>query len=368
MPLDDKSNLEIGWKSSQVITDNALNFSIKNNKTWENDALRSNTFEYSENIHAGYLNLNRNLGKFSVQAGLRAEYTISDGYSETLDQRNKREYFNFFPSLSASYKASEKHNFSVAYSRRIDRPSYDQLNPFIFFLDQYTFEKGNPFLNPQFTNSFSGTYTFMNSSMLQVSYSKTTDAMMDIFEQDNASQSTYVTNANLNEFENVSLTLSTPIPIQKWWMMNLNLTGFHNAIRSPFSEGGQIDNAQFSYNFNINNNISLPWDLKMEVNFNYQSPTVWALFEIEPMYGTSFGLSKSFGKLNVRTSGSDIFNTRQFATKVRQGDIDSDVTNRWESRVFRLNLSYSFGNQNVKSSRRRNTASDDLQQRANKGN
>jgi len=367
--LDDKSKLEIGAKSSSVKTDNTLKTNTKEgDRNWAIDPTRSNQFEYTEEIHAGYINLSRQFGKLSLQGGLRAEYTISDGYSETLDKRNKREYFNFFPSLSMSYKPSKNHSFSFSYSRRVDRPNYDHLNPFIFYLDQYTFQKGNPFLNPQFTNSFSGTYTFQEASMIQVSYSKTTDAIMDIFEQDNENQTTLVTNDNLSKFENMSITFSTPLPIRKWWMMNLNLTGFNNQIRSPFSDGNQIDKTQWSYNLNVTNNFDLPLKTKMEVSFAYRSPTVWALFEIKPMYSTDLGLSKSFGKLKARFSVSDIFNTRQFATKIRQGDIHSDIKNKWETRVMHLNLSYNFGNKNVKTSKRRKTASEELQNRANQHN
>ncbi len=364
-PLGKELQLEVGGKLSRVATDNDLDFSTIAEGERITDTLRSNRFMYDENITAGYVNLNKKWGdNWNVQLGVRGEHTYSQGQSLTLDSLVQRDYFNLFPSASASYTIPEQHSFSLSYSRRIDRPNYGNLNPFEFFLDRFTFQRGNPFLNPQYTNAFAFTYGLKNAVFLTLNYNHTTDAITDVLEQENADQTTFQTTVNLNQIKNYSANLSTSLPVAQWWMANLNLTAFYNDVLSPYSEGGVIDNSQFSYVLRAQNTLSLPKEFKLEVTGFYQSPLIWGMFEVGHQYQIDLGLVKEFGRLRAQASLNDIFNWRQNPVTIRQGDISVDVVNKWETRVFQLNLSYRFGNQKVKKARRRGTASDDLQQRA----
>lgn len=363
--LGKELQLEVGSKLSRVATDNDLDFSTLSDGERITDTLRSNRFTYDENITAGYVNLNKKWGdQWNAQAGVRLEHTFSEGQSVTLDSLVQRNYFNLFPSASASYTIPEQHSFSLSYSRRIDRPNYGNLNPFEFFLDRFTFQRGNPFLNPQYTNAFAFTYGLKNAVFLTLNYNHTTDAITDVLEQENANQTTFQTTTNLNRIKNYSANLSTSLPVAQWWMANLNLTAFYNDVLSPYSEGGVIDNSQFSYVLRAQNTLSLPKEFKLEVTGFYQSPLIWGMFEVGHQYQIDLGLVKDFGRLRAQASLNDIFNWRQNPVTIRQGDISVDVVNKWETRVFQLNLSYRFGNQKVKKARRRGTASDDLQQRA----
>jgi len=358
--------LEAGLKSSKVSTDNTLDFNHLVDEQLVNDTSRSNQFQYDETIHAAYLNLSKKFNdSWQMQAGLRGEYTSSLGYSVTLDSTAEREYFNLFPSASVSYKMSDSHNFSASYSRRIDRPNYGNLNPFEFFLDRFTFERGNPFLNPQYTNAYAFNYAYKSAVFLTLNYNQTIDAITEVLEQDEASQTTYQTNVNLDKRVNYSANIAAPLPVSQWWMLNLNLTGFYNIVESPFSEGDQIDKSQLSYMARAQNTFSLPGDVKLEVMGMYLSPQLWGVFEIGEQYQVDAGISKTFGKLKVQASLDDVFNMRKNKVNIVQGDIDTRVQNKWESRIFMLNLSYRFGNDKVKQARKRGTASDDLQQRAN---
>jgi len=357
--------LEAGLKSSRVATDNDLDFNTLENEVLVNDTDRSNRFQYDENIHAAYLNLSKKFNdQFSAQAGVRAEYTASDGYSVTLDSTAQRQYFNLFPSASVAYAINDQHNLSFSYSRRIDRPNYDNLNPFEFFLDRFTFERGNPFLNPQYTDAFALNYGFKNAVFLTLNHNRTQDAMTQVLEQDEAGQTTYQTTMNLDDQRHYSANIAAPLPLTSWWVLNLNLTGFYNTITSSFSEG-EVDKQQFSYMARAQSSFSLPGDFKLELMGMYMSPQLWGIFEIREMYQVDLGVSKSLGKLKIQASVDDIFNVRDNEVYVMQGDINTKVRNKWESRVFRINLSYTFGNDKVKQARRRNTASDDLRQRAN---
>ncbi len=365
LPLSNGVNLEMGAKTSFVNTDNTLAATIKQENQWLPDASRSNQFTYEENINAAYVNANKKLGKWSLQGGLRLENTNFNGYSTTLKQRNQQDYLSLFPSASISYSPNDKNKFSVSYSRRIDRPTYSNLNPFIMYLDKYTYNKGNPFLNPQFTNTVGMTYGYNNFLFLTLNYSRTDQSMSQILGIDLEKQATYQTMTNLSLSENYSANISAPIPVAKWWLMNLNLTSFYNQNELPQNR----ILSQLSYLGNITNIFTLPASFKFEVMSFYQSPTIFSTFEMEAQYKIDLGLSKSFlnNQLRLKASFTDIFNTMQFKAKTEQPNLNNQVLAKWETQVFRINLTYVFGNKEMKASRKRNTASDDLLERANQG-
>jgi hypothetical protein len=366
LPLNNGINLEMGAKTGFVNTDNTLDATLKENGQWTPDVNRSNTFEYSENINAVYLNGNKKLNKqWNVQAGLRLEHTNFEGYSPTMNQRNKQDYVSLFPSMSVSYSPNDKNKVSVSYSRRIDRPSYSNLNPFIMYLDKYTYNKGNPFLNPQFTNTIGMTYGYNNFLFLSLNYSRTDQSMSQVLGVDLERQAGFQTMANLNLSENYSANISAPIPVAKWWLVNLNLTSFFNRNELPQDK----ILSQLAFQSNVTNIINLPYNIKFEVMGFYQSPMVYSVFEMEQQYKVDLGLSTSFmnNQLRLKASFTDLFNTFQFKAKTNQPNINNDVTAKWETQIFRINATYTFGNKEMKPNRRRTTSSEDLQQRANDG-
>ncbi|MCA6364581.1 MAG: TonB-dependent receptor [Bacteroidetes bacterium] len=148
-PINEKFKLEAGMKSSSVKTDNSLVFDILQNNSWQKDTTRSNNFIYTENIHAAYSQFYADWGKLQLQLGLRYEYTQTDANSPTTGERQTRKYGNLFPSIFLTHTLNEKHNITYSLTRRINRPEYDDLNPFRMYLDQYTYRVGNPFLQPE---------------------------------------------------------------------------------------------------------------------------------------------------------------------------------------------------------------------------
>lgn len=361
--------LEAGLKTSAVRTDNDLDFRTFAGDDFVRDSLRSNRFLYQEDINAAYANINKKWGeRWQTQLGLRGEHTYSNGYSVTLDSTVQRNYFNLFPSASVSYTVENQHSLSASYSRRIDRPNYGNLNPFEYFLDRFTFQRGNPFLNPQYTDAYGMTYGYKNAVYFTLNYNDTKDAITQVLEQDEANQTTYQTTVNLNRIKNYSLNVTAPLPVTDWWMLNANLTGYYNDIQSSFSEGGEIAKSRISYTAQAQNTFSLPGEVKFEVTGFYRSPMLWGLFEFGPQYQVDMGFSKTLGKLRLQASLDDVFNIRENKIIVQQGDIDTTIRSKWESRVFRINLSYRFGNEKIQQARRRNTASDELQERAGGNN
>src|SRR5690606_17558602 len=130
--------LELGAKASHVKSDNELRFYETADGVKMPDAKRSNHFIYKENIYAAYTNVSATLSdKWVVQGGLRAEYTDNKGFSVTKKLRDNDDYLNFFPTVFLQQKISDNYQIGYKYSRRINRPNYQSLNPFIFFLDPF---------------------------------------------------------------------------------------------------------------------------------------------------------------------------------------------------------------------------------------
>ncbi|MFK7775842.1 MAG: TonB-dependent receptor [Saprospiraceae bacterium] len=357
-------NLELGAKLSMVTTDNDTKFEALENGNWENQTNRSNNFVYDENVMAAYANVSKSFGKINIQAGLRMEHTNSEGNSVTLESSVPREYTDFFPSLSLSHTIGEKHSLSYNYSRRINRPSYQDLNPFIGYLDDYTFSIGNPLLNPQYSNSFGVNYGFGNSFFVSANYSRTKDAITEVIEQFSSENKTFQTTINLDNYNSASLTLSKSIPWKEIGVTRINLTSFYNDFQSSIPSG-TLDNQNVAYHIYIGNEFNLPADIVFELSGTYQSNVTFGMFDIKPQYGLDLGFSKEILKGNgsVKIGVDDIFYTRRNEVFVRQDDIILDVFQRNDTRRVKASFKYKFGNNKLKGVRRRSSATEDEKSR-----
>ena len=174
-----KGKLGVGFKLSYINTDNVFDFFNQVNGQNILNTDQSNQFEYQENINAAYINFNRKLGKWNLQFGLRVENTDSDGIltsqQENDDDRVQRNYTDYFPSGGLTYQMNRKNQFALTYSRRIQRPNYQSLNPFEYQLDELSFSKGNPFLQPQYTNNIKLSHTYNYRLTTSISYSYISD-------------------------------------------------------------------------------------------------------------------------------------------------------------------------------------------------
>jgi iron complex outermembrane receptor protein len=368
-PLGKTMKLEAGMKFSYVATNNDLrsDSTLKNN--WVADLSRTNLYKYTENINAGYVNFSKSWKKTSLQVGVRTEQTNSKGDSKDSTNISKiisRNYLDWFPSAFLNHEFSDKHSLGLNYSRRIDRPSYDDLNSFQQILNAYTYQQGNPNLKPQYTNSYELSYTYNKKYNATLGYSLTTDAMVEVPEQNGVK--TFITRDNLAEQTNYSLNINAPFTIAKWWSMNNNITAFYLGFKTNTTKLS-VDNGQFAGNGNSINTFMLSKTVKMEGTFNYQSPLTYGLFHIRSQYAFDAGISKSFAekRANLKFSVSDVFNTRKQNLTVRQGNINFDVFQKNETRVARLTFTYNFGNSKIQS-RRHQSGADDEKSRVKSGN
>jgi hypothetical protein len=360
-----KDKFETGIKSSYVASDNNMTFEVKFDD-WTKDPARSNQFKYTENINAAYLNYGGKLGaKTQYQLGVRAEHTHSIGNSVTLNDVRDRNYINLFPSIFLSRQVDSSNVLNFSYSRRIDRPDYQSLNPFEFYLDPYTFQRGNPNLRPQFTHSVQLTHVYKSFLNTSISYSRIKDLIANDIPMQIASENkTYVTSANLDNQDNVNLTISAPIPVNEWWTVQANFTGTYNHYKTYYLDA-LLDIEQFSWNTFVNNQFTLPNGWSAEVSGWYTSKNVYGLFVAKPMGMLNAGIQKKIldKRGTIRLNANDIFWTNKFNATTNFKDMNFSVRSLWPSRQIRVTFTYRFGNQNMKGARQRNTGADELQQR-----
>ena len=378
-PLKNGTRIEAGFKSSYVNSDNLVDYKRLFRGEWKQDS-RNNHFLYDENINAAYLNASRQIKKWNLQAGLRVENTNSKGYQVTNNSNVKRHYTNLFPSAFASYTLNPKNSLTLSVSRRVQRPNYQDLNPFTFFLDSLSFRQGNPYLTPQFSNNFEFTHSYNNKVNTTLNYTRTSDVIARIVKQQKGTNNeitTFLTSDNIAKMDNIGIAINAPVQFAKWW----NSTAFVNVFRNHYAgtfismETGQpevvsLDLAYTSFTLNFTNNFNLTKGWTGELSAWYRHKGLHDLTVSQPMSQLSFGLAKNNlfkGKGSLRLNARDPFNWQKFEGQVRYNNIDEKIENRWDNRSYGATFTYRFGKQANQQARRRNAASQDEQNRVGAG-
>lgn len=365
LPLANKLKLEAGVKGSWVRTDNNLLAERQSGGEWVNREELSNHFIYDENVMAGYLNFYKEFKSTSVQAGLRAENTSSKGNSVTANSIVERNYLNFFPSVFVTQDLGKDHSLGISYSRRIDRPDYSSLNPFVYYLDQYTYQKGNPYLKPQYANSVELSYTFQKKYSLTFNYNKLTDVISEAILPDSASKGFYQVFENLAKQYYYGASISVPVKPFKWWDMYNNLDVFNLQFKSPNLAGQAVNTNKTTMMFKSNNSFSLYKGLNGEVSFSYRSAANYGVIKTEEQHYVDVGLSKSLlnNKLNIKFAISDLFNTYETHLSSAYTGFNYRLYQKLDSRRAKLTITYKFGSKDVKAQRKRSTGTENEVQR-----
>lgn len=357
-----------GIKTAFVKTDNTFDFFEVVDGQSVLDETRSNHFVYTENVNAAYLNYNRQWKKWSLQAGLRAEQTVSHGVLETMNDQDdtdvKRNYVDFFPSAGITYAMNEKHQLGLNYTRRIDRPSYQDLNPFENKLDELTYEKGNAFLQPQYSQNLELSHTYNYSLTTSLSYSRTTDFIVQIVDTIQGSAS-FISQQNLAEQDIVGLNISSPVPVAKWWNAYISLGTNYVTNYADFGPGKQQRLSIWSLNIYQQQTFTLPKGWSLELSGWYNSPTVWGTMRTKAMASIDAGIKKSIlkDKGNLSIALSDIFLTQQWSGVSDFGGLYLNASGRRESRQLKVNFSYRFGNTQIKAVRQHKSGMEEEQGR-----
>ncbi|MBL0271263.1 MAG: TonB-dependent receptor [Chitinophagaceae bacterium] len=366
-PFKKGGRLEAGVKSSIVDNDNMVSYVRWDGNKWIDDS-RSNHFIYEENINAVYLNANRQIGKWSLQGGLRLENTIAKGHQVTNDSGFTRNFTNLFPSAFLSYDADKSNKFTISYSRRITRPNYQDLNPFIYFLDSLSYRKGNPFLLPQFSHNFELSHSFKGKLITTLNYSNTNNVISQLVKPDG--DLLYLTSDNVARFRNVGITITAPVPLTKWWSSNVFINVFNNHYEGVY-ENKPLDMSFTSFMINMTQTFTIKPGFTAEVSGFYRARGIQQLNVDEPMYVLNFGAQKQVlkGKGTLRLNLRDPFWMQRYKGKTEYDIVDSRIANKWDNRQVTASFTYRFGKtgQQNQPARRRNSAAQDEQNRVGQG-
>ncbi|PVD50610.1 TonB-dependent receptor [Terrimonas sp.] len=368
-PLKGDAKFEAGIKSTLVKNDNTVDYARDAGEGWIPDA-RSNHFLYEENINAAYINLGKKFNdKWSGQVGLRAENTNTKGKQVINDSSFTRHYTNLFPTAFVSYAVDKNNQLTLSYSRRVNRPNYQDLNPFTFFLDSLTYKKGNPYLLPQFTHSIELSHNLKGKYIFSVNYSRTTDVISEIIRQNTDEKIIFATTENISTFRNMGLSITAPFKWAPWFNTNVFANLYNNHYKGMYN-AEPIDLSYTAYMVNVTNSFTITKGFSAELSGFYRSKSVNQLLVIDPMYQMSIGLQKSLlkDKATLRLNFRDPFGWQKFGGVSRYGDVDVTIRNRWDTRQISASLTYRFGKNTIAPSRKRATGVSDEINRAGQAN
>jgi hypothetical protein len=361
-PLKKDAKLEMGAKSSYVASDNNVRFYDKVNDEQIFDTARSSHFLYAENINAAYFNYNKTIKKISVQVGLRAEQTLANGKQVLNNQTFHRDYLQVFPTAFVEYKLNAKHDFNINLGRRIDRPGYNQMNPFRRLIDATTYSEGNPYLLPQLTYNIEFTYAYKNTFFITPSYSITKDNITDALLQDAATHKTVQTTVNIDHYNYYSLNLVYTKRFTPWWTTNTSLLSFYNSYKGVINNF-EVNTATPSFSVNTNNSFSIRDGLSMECGFQYNYKGVYGVTTIKSLYNLTLGVQQAlFKKHATLTVNVNDLLWKNYPSGVTSfNGVNESWTSIRDTRVINFTLSYKFGKGQTGKMRRKTGADEEKQ-------
>jgi iron complex outermembrane recepter protein len=346
-PLNNGVKLETGIKSSLVKTNNVSNFFNLSNNNWLTDSVLSNAFNYSENINAAYLNLNKKMGKWMVQAGVRLENTNYKGLQSPLSQKSdssfSRNYTSLFPTAFISYEMNGNNQFALSIGRRIDRPAYQELNPFIGFVDKYTYSTGNPFLQPQFSTNIELSHSYKNLLTTTINYSVVHDMINETLIHKDSVIIRSV--GNIGTRYNYGITESATIPFSKWYSATLFANLYQNKYTGEIN-GYPFNAKQLTLSVNVNNQFSFTngWSAELSGSYTSRNRDEGQAI-ILPAGQVSAGIAKQLlnNKASIKFNVRDIFYTQNPKEIQNFQDVQSTLKISRDTRVFNVAFVYRFG-------------------------
>jgi iron complex outermembrane recepter protein len=365
-----KGRLGLGAKVSYVTSANNFQEYDLENSGRVLDSLSSDNFNYKENINAAYINYNRSFKAGpTLQAGLRLENTNSKGNSagwqqitadySPYDSTWPRHYTDLFPSASLNWK-----QWTLSYSRRIDRPSYQNLNPFVIKLDDYTFVQGNTMLKPQYGNNGSLTWSYKYALSVTLNYSHISDLFTTVSDTIDGSRTV---NAQVNLASQDILGANISYSFQyKWYSAFVNVNGFYALYKANFGPGKIIDLNVFNTTIVSQHNFQLGRGWSANLSQYYTSRNIWnGTLRVRPFWSLDGGLIKTLfnGRAALKASVSDIFYTLPWALTSNYSGQSLYSSGNNDTRQFKLNFTYRFGNRQVKAARQHLTGVEDESQR-----
>lgn len=366
LQIGNNGKLETGYKNSFIDTDNTADYQKGNGTVWRQDYGKTNRFLYKENIHALYSSYEHKVDRFSMQLGLRYERTNYDanqlGNIERPDSAFSRRYQGFFPSSYVSFQADSSNTFTLTAGRRLDRPQFQKLNPFVNIINKYTYERGNPYFLPQYTWNLELSHQYKDFLTTSVSYSIIRNYFSQLFVSDGGDILIY-TNGNVGRMYNFGASVALQLSPFKWWSFNGQVLFNHKELKGY--QNSTYSSSISQVNFSISNQFRINDVYSAEISGFYTTRARNDLQEL--LYDTgqlSLGVSRPVfnKKATLKLSIRDLFYTQVMEGLTDFPDAQEYFLLTRDSRVVNLAFSYRFGKP-LKSARRSGGAASDEMER-----
>lgn len=368
--VNDKLKFQAGAKASFSAMANDVSVSNYNGQEYIEDPTLTNESDLDERIYALYSSADYTISeKTSLKLGLRYEYTDTELVSDQDGLLVDRNYGEFFPTAYISHNVNDTLSFNLAYSRRITRPSFNDMAPFVIFFDPNTFFGGNPAIQPAISNAlsfgtnyksyiFSAQYTIEDGTIarFQQKYDEENDRL--IYES-----------GNIDETKTFSLSLGLPVKLTNWWKTQNTFIYINTKIEDVSDEQVKTNLEQNTFNIASTQSFNISETLSSEININFNGPTIYGTLEAESNFYMNFGIQKKLGDRwgTLRFNINDLFDSQKFVAEAGLPEQNlktfSDID--WSNRTYVLTYTRNFGNQKLKSSRERETGAQEERNRAN---
>ena len=365
--INQKISVEAGVKAAYSTFTNDVMISNYVQGSWNKDESLSAKYKLKETVAAAYTAFNFTLDKkTTIKAGLRYEYTVSNLGSEKEQNIVDRKYGNLFPTFFASHKINDNNTLGIAYSRRINRPTFTDMAPFLIFLDPNTFFSGNSKLQPSIADAFSTTYSYKRYS-LSLSYSYEQDPIASFQNRvDSVNNKQTVGADNMDNMQTLSLTLSVPFQVSNWWVSQNSITGSWQRVELIYNKT-PLSFEQKNYSINSTQTFNLAKNLSFEVSFLYLSPVLMGTSVWETMWQLGLGAQKKLGTKGgtLRFNANNIFDTFKYNgyNNLPEQNLVTTFNMQFMPRYFSLTWTRSFGNDKLTGKRNHSGASDDEKNR-----
>ncbi len=367
--VNDKIKIELGLKAAFNTFENDVSVENFENNEWVEDPTLTEKSYFDENIMATYASLDYILNKkMTLKIGLRYEYTDSTLDTESEGNVVDRQYHEFFPNLFLQRKFNDDLNMNLSYSRRIIRPTFRELAPFVILIDPNTFISGNPALQPAISNSIKYDLNY-KSYILSLQYTNQDDTIVRFQEYlDEETGRLIFQSENLDFTKTFSITFAFPITVNNWWQMQNNFLFVSQNIGAFYDE----EPVEFSIGYfqgNTTQTFKFSNDYTAEITAFYVSPSYTGTAKMEANYYANIGVQKKIGEKwgTLRFSIDDVFNSNKlkFGTDLPDQNLKTNNHLKFSPRTYKLTYSRSFGNKKVKSTRERKTGAEEEKNRSN---
>jgi hypothetical protein len=359
-------SIEAGIKGvTSSLNNNVLTQKLENN-VWVTDPVFTSYSNLSEQVGAAYVSTKWNPGReWQVNTGLRYEYTHTSIGTPAQKDLVNRKYRNLFPDLSLKKDLDSKKDLQFSYSRRITRPTYNDIAPFVFFWGPTTFSAGNTTLLPAISDAFKVGYHVKRWIIsLQFSHSKNE---ISFFQPETDSLANLIYRSqNLKYLNTVGLVNSLSFNMAPWWEVQTNLAAQYLIAQTMhLQNNARIHN--YGVNINVINSVKLPKDFAIEISGMYQSKTLWGISEFLAVGSLNAGIQKKLGKGIFRLSIDDIFNTNNWKLKTNlpANNLNSYFDYDFHTRYARLTYTRSFGNNKLQTIKLKSGAEEEKARVAN---